>query len=71
VLLLLLLHCLCAQAPLLEVLELVPFNRRGALAACQNLGRAVGFLCSALLTYGLALEQRSWQWRLVPVFGIW
>ncbi|KAF6263944.1 hypothetical protein COO60DRAFT_310678 [Scenedesmus sp. NREL 46B-D3] len=59
------------QAPLLEVLELVPFTRRGALAACQNLGRAVGFLCSALLTYGLDLEQRSWQWRLVPIFGIW
>jgi hypothetical protein len=24
-----------------------------------------------LLTYGLALEEHSWQWRLVPVFGIW
>jgi hypothetical protein len=35
------LHC---QAPLLEVLELVPFIRRGALAACQYLGRAVGCL---------------------------
>ncbi|WIA42681.1 hypothetical protein OEZ86_008639 [Tetradesmus obliquus] len=59
------------QAPLLEVLEVVPFNWRGTLAACQAMGRAVGFMCSALLTFGLALEQRSWQWRLVPVFGIW
>jgi hypothetical protein len=65
------LSMLLHQAPLLEVLELVPFHRRGSLACCQNLGRAVGFCCSALLTYGLALEERSWQWRLVPIFGIW
>lgn len=59
------------QAPLLEVLELVPFDKRGALACCQNLGRALGFACAALLSYGLALEESSWQWRLVPIFGIW
>lgn len=51
-----------------QVVEISLPHNRGRMAGYISTGRATGFLCSGLLTFGFGSLGKTWGWRFVYIW---
>lgn len=61
------------QAAFIEVAEIAPAQHRGAFISLNNVGRAAGAWCFAMIQYAMTSPAFpvDWGWRFVLLFPIW